>query len=148
MTDIYIDWDQTVIWWRHQMETFSASLAVCSGNSLVTGEFPTQRPMTRSFDVFFHLINNWVNNRNDGDLRRYRAHYDVIVMNSHRARHTSSSRTSYRFLYVFILENNYRVLRRFHGFVEGESVVIYTGPLFTKRAKVLPQDLVKSQAPR
>ena len=26
-------------------------------------------------------INGWVNNREAGDLRRYRAHYDVIVMN-------------------------------------------------------------------
>ena len=42
-------------WWRHQMETFSALPAICSGNSPVTGEFPTQRPVTRSIDVFFHL---------------------------------------------------------------------------------------------
>ena len=27
-------------WWRHQMETFSALLAICEGNSPVTGEFP------------------------------------------------------------------------------------------------------------
>ena len=42
-------------WWRHQMETFSALLAICVGNSQVPGEFPTQRPVTRSFDVFFDL---------------------------------------------------------------------------------------------
>ena len=42
-------------WWRHQMETFSALLALCVGNSPVTGEFPSQRPVTRSFDVFFDL---------------------------------------------------------------------------------------------
>ena len=42
-------------WWRHQMETFFASLAICAGNSPVTGEFPSQRPVTRSFDVFFDL---------------------------------------------------------------------------------------------
>ena len=41
--------------WRHQMETFSALLAPCEGNSQVTGEFPSLRPMTRSFDVFFDL---------------------------------------------------------------------------------------------
>ena len=40
-------------WWRHQMETFSALLAICAGNSPVPGEFPTQRPVTRSFDVYF-----------------------------------------------------------------------------------------------
>ena len=42
-------------WWRHQMETFSALLAICARNSPVPGEFPTQRPVTRSFDVFFDL---------------------------------------------------------------------------------------------
>ena len=42
-------------WWRHQMETFSALMAICAGNSLVTGEFPVQRPVTRSFDVFVDL---------------------------------------------------------------------------------------------
>ena len=42
-------------WWRHQMETISAKLALCAGNSPVSGEFPSQRPVTRSFDVFFDL---------------------------------------------------------------------------------------------
>ena len=41
--------------WRHQMETCSELLALCARNSTVTGEFPTQRPVTRSFDVFFVL---------------------------------------------------------------------------------------------
>ena len=68
-------------WWRHQMETFSALLAICAGNSPVRGEFLAQRPVTRSFDVFICAwINGSVNNREVGDLRRYRAHYDVIVM--------------------------------------------------------------------
>ena len=39
-------------WWRHQMETFSALLTICAGNP---GEFLVQRPVTRSFDVFFDL---------------------------------------------------------------------------------------------
>ena len=38
--------------WRHQIETFSALLALCAGNSPVTGEFPAQRLVTRSFDAF------------------------------------------------------------------------------------------------
>ena len=42
-------------WWRHQIETFSALLAICAGNSPVPVEFPAQRPVTRSFDVFFDL---------------------------------------------------------------------------------------------
>ena len=42
-------------WWRHLMESFSALLALCEGNSSVAGEFPSQSPVTRSFDVFFDL---------------------------------------------------------------------------------------------
>ena len=37
------------------METFSALLAFCAGNSPITGEFPTQRLVTRSFDVCLDL---------------------------------------------------------------------------------------------
>ena len=45
------------------------------------GEFPTQRPVTRSFDVFFDLgLNKRLSKHEAGDLRRYRSHYDVIVM--------------------------------------------------------------------
>ena len=61
-------------WWRHQMETFSALLAICAGNSPVPGEFGAQRLVPRSFDIF--LICDRIN----GDLRRYRAHYDFSVM--------------------------------------------------------------------
>ena len=44
--------------------------------------FPTQGQVTRSFDVFLisAWINGWVNNREAGDLRRHRAHHDVILM--------------------------------------------------------------------
>ena len=48
-------------WWRHRMETFFALLAICARNSPVAGEFPAQRPVTRSFDVFFDLrLNSWL----------------------------------------------------------------------------------------
>ena len=61
------------------METFSALLVFVP----VTSEFPSQRPVTRSFDVLFDLRLNKrlsVNNREAGDLKRHHAHYDVIVM--------------------------------------------------------------------
>ena len=45
-------------WWRQQMETLFKLLAICAGNSPVTGKFPAQRPVTRSFDVFFDLRRN------------------------------------------------------------------------------------------
>ena len=54
-------------WWRHQMETFSALLALCAGNSPVTGEYPAQRPVTRSFDIFFDLrLNKRLSNQSWG----------------------------------------------------------------------------------
>ena len=140
---------KNMAWWRHQMETFSALLALCEGKPPVTGGFPSQRPATGSFNIFFHLrltkrlskqhgtwnmekrgallffvvtwwrhqmetlsallalsarnspvnsphksqwraalmfslicasMNAWVSNREAGDLRRHRAHYDVIVI--------------------------------------------------------------------
>ena len=45
-------------WWGHEMETFSTLLAICAGNSPVPGEFPAQRPVTQSFDVYFDLRPN------------------------------------------------------------------------------------------
>ena len=68
--------------WRHEMESFSALLTLCAGNSPVAGEFPAQRPVTRSFHIFFDLrrINNWVNDEGASELRRHRAHYDVNIM--------------------------------------------------------------------
>ena len=52
-------------WWRHQMETFSALPAIYAGNSPVPG--PTQRPVTRSFHVFFDLrLNKWLSKQSWG----------------------------------------------------------------------------------
>ena len=45
----------TKSWWCHQMKTFSALPALYEGNPLVTGGFPSHRPVTQSFDVFFDL---------------------------------------------------------------------------------------------
>ena len=43
------------------METFSALLALCAGNSPITGEFPSQRPVALNFKVFFDLrLNKWL----------------------------------------------------------------------------------------
>ena len=47
-----------VSWWRHQMETFSALLAFCAGNSPLTDEFPAQWSVTWSLDVFFDMCLN------------------------------------------------------------------------------------------
>ena len=51
-------------WWRRQMETFPAFMALCAGNSPVTGESPSHKPVTRSFDVFLGLhLNKGLNKR-------------------------------------------------------------------------------------
>ena len=65
-------WDYPGTWWRHQMGTFSASLAICAGNSPVTE--------ISMFSLICAWMNGWVNNREAGDLRRHCAHYDVTVM--------------------------------------------------------------------
>ena len=63
------------------METFSALLAICAGNSPVTGEFPAQRPVMWSFDVFFDLrLNKRQYKGKAGDLRCHHARYDVTVV--------------------------------------------------------------------
>ena len=69
-------------WWRHPMETFSTLLAIYAGNSPVTGEFPTQRPVTQSFDVFFDLsLNKRLSKQWWGWwFEMPWCHYDVIVM--------------------------------------------------------------------
>ena len=71
-------------WWRHQMETFSALLVLCARNSPVTGEFPAQRSSDTELRCFFDLrLNKRLSKKREaGDLRRHRAHYDVIVMNA------------------------------------------------------------------
>ena len=58
------------------METFSPLLALCVRNSPHKGQWRG----VLMFSLICAWTNGWVNNRNAGDLRRHRAHYDVIVM--------------------------------------------------------------------
>ena len=69
-------------WWRHQMETFSALLALCAENSSVPVNSPHKGQWrgTLMFSLICAWINNWVNNRKARYLRRNRTHYDVTVM--------------------------------------------------------------------
>ena len=71
---------RTVAWWRHQMETFSALLSLCAGNSPVNSPHKGQWRGAFMFSLICARINGWVNNREAGDLRRYSCHYDVTVM--------------------------------------------------------------------
>ena len=84
------------------METFSALLAICAGNSPVVGEFPAQRPVTRSFDVLFDMrLNKRLSKQSWGWCYRYRAQYDAIVMTDHDSVYNHNS-TEYSFQSNFI----------------------------------------------
>ena len=83
-------------WWRHQMETFSALLAICAGNN---SPHKGQWRGALMSSLICVWINGWVNNREAGDLRRYRGHYDVIVMPL-KSRATSSSHKHRRIKYL------------------------------------------------
>ena len=69
-------------WWRHQIETFSALLALCAGNSPVPVNSPHKGQWRGAlmFYLIYARINDWVNNREAGDLILHRGHYDVSVM--------------------------------------------------------------------
>ena len=86
----YVDINVSIyIWISHSMFTnityyvpFINQRTMCV--LAVTGEFPSQRPVARSFDVFYLICtwtNGWANHRGSGDLWRHRAHYDVSVTN-------------------------------------------------------------------
>ena len=74
---------QNCVWtlWRHQMETFSALLALCAGNSPVNSPQKGQWHGALMFSLICAWINDWVNNREAGDLRRHRTRYDTTVIN-------------------------------------------------------------------
>ena len=97
-------------WWRHQMVTFSALLAPCAGNSPVTGEFPAQWPVTRSFDVFFDL------------------HLNDVIMTSqwrHNECHDVSNHQPHDFLLKRLFRRRSKKTLKFHltGLCVGNSPV-------------------------
>ena len=120
ISDSQRDFQVSVSWWRHQMETFFALLAVCAGNSPVTGEFPTQRPVTRSFDVFFDLrLNKQLSKQSSGwwfetppsPLWR---HCNVLLCCQHRA---SWWRGTWRCEAIYRQSNSCPAMARVHYYV-------------------------------
>ena len=105
-------------WWRHQMETFFALLAICSGNSPITGEFPAQSRWCGA--LMFSLIGTWingrVNNRKAGDLRRHWAHYGVTVM-----KYNAHTEPLLKVLDVLKIENTqkFNVLKFYYKYTYG-----------------------------
>ena len=69
-------------WWHHQMETFPRYWSFVRGFHRSPVNYP-HKGQWRGALMFYLIcawINGWVNNREGGDLRRHRAHYDVVVM--------------------------------------------------------------------
>ena len=109
-----------ITWWRHQMEKFSALLALCAGNSPVSGEFPAQRPVTRSFDVFFDLRVNkrlskhswgWWFETQSRSLWRHRndIHCKIIAEPSTTEPDHTLKRVLYQCLYEHLSHNAWRI---------------------------------------
>ena len=70
-------------WWRHQMESFAALLALCAGvhRSPVNSQHKSQWRGALKFSLICAWINGWAK---AGDLRRHRAHYDVTVVHAYK----------------------------------------------------------------
>ena len=62
------------------METFSALLALVRGIQRSPVNSPHKGQWRGAFMFSLIWINGWVKNREAGDVRRHRAHYDVTVM--------------------------------------------------------------------
>ena len=108
----------------------SASLALCAGNSPVTGEFPSQRPVTRSFDVFFDLhlskqLWGWWFGTPSSSLRRHC-----------NGKCAPGNQQSPRW-HWWLMKQHYAAL------VYCSQPIGCPGPLFTKRTDVLLQEPVK-----
>ena len=96
-------------WWRHQMKTFFAFLALCPGNSPGTGEFLSQRQWREVlvFSLICAWIHGWVNNREAGDLRCHRTHYVVTMMLCISKCETLLRRMYFR---IFLYHSSFRII--------------------------------------
>ena len=128
-------------WWRHQMETFSALRAFCAGNSAVTGELPHKGQWRGAliFSLICAWINAWVNNRQAGDLRRHRVHYDVTVM-KHVYLLCCLNNIMHPLAVSKIRKNIYR--SGVHVTSQLRSFPMFTGPLFQTKLHLLSTGLL------
>ena len=86
LNNVWVNNREAGDWRRHRAHyevTIMGLLAICAGNSPVNGEFPhkCQWHGALMFSLICAWINSWVNNREAGDLRPYRARSDVSGMN-------------------------------------------------------------------
>ena len=69
-----------VIKWKHMPRFWPFVRGI--HRSPVNSPHKGQRRGALMFSLICAWLNGWANNREAGDLRRHRAHYDVIVMNT------------------------------------------------------------------
>ena len=75
-------WAKCFAWWRHQMEIFLHYWPFVRGIHWWPVDSPHKGQWRGAlmFSLIYASTNSWANNRDAGDLRRHRAHYDVTVM--------------------------------------------------------------------
>ena len=75
-------------WWQRMASSMFVNNSTNHDDVIKWKHFPRYWPFVHKgqwrgalmFSLICVWINGWVNNREAGDLRRYRTHYDVIVM--------------------------------------------------------------------
>ena len=67
-------------WWRHQMEIFSALLALYEGNPPMDCHQKRHWHGALMFSLICVWTNDWTNNRDACDMRRHCTHYGITVM--------------------------------------------------------------------
>ena len=106
-----IEWNiyDAVIKWKH----FQRYWPLCVGNSPVTGEFPSQRPVTRSFDVFSDVHLNKM-------LSQQLRHWWFEMPSCSLWRHCNGSTLTEKLFWPFI--NSLLIILKFTwGFMTEES---------------------------
>ena len=106
-------------WWRHQMETFPRYWPFVQGihRSPVNSPHKGQWRGALGFSLICAWIDGWVNNREGGDLRRHRSHYDVIVMPYHnRDTRVKWTRSFNLFRYYLVKASRMRTSWQAHAF--------------------------------
>ena len=82
---------QLLTWWRHHYWPFVMGIHRSPPKGLWRGPL--------MFPLICAWTNGWANHRDAGDLRRYRAHYDVIVMI-----HPTKASMTHRLLIAMLIE--------------------------------------------
>ena len=117
-------WGDICAWWRHRTETFSTLLALCAGNPPVTGEFPTQRPVTWSFDVSFDLC------LNQHLSKQWRCSWCEMPLRS-LWRHICNVRAKFNLHHIFVSSWLYAIIASWHGKLSILLALCEGNPLIT-----------------